>query len=161
MAKPSCPACFLFKVLFLLHPQMIWHLKCCFFVPCKEMEQILLLRSDASEPQHSSALIQKNGRREGGEKGAKREEKNQKKHNVSDLEHKMLLLKALVKPGVFWWDTETLLSLQIIPSGWAVCWSGKCHFPLTAHDILQRTQIALGDYIYVCVYVYLKGIQLC
>jgi len=45
------------------------------FTPCKETERILLLRSDASEPLHSSALIQKNGRREGRGKEDKRVEK--------------------------------------------------------------------------------------
>lgn len=70
------------------------------FAPCKETEQTLLLRSDGSEPRHSSALIQKSGRRERAGKEAKQAEKNQKKYNISDLEHKLLLLKELVKPGV-------------------------------------------------------------
>lgn len=45
------------------------------FTPCKEMEQIVLLRRDGSELQHSTAHMERNGRREGGGKEAKWAEK--------------------------------------------------------------------------------------
>lgn len=90
----------------------------------------------SASAQLSSDCTHKNRPREERRKEAKLCRATQKKCNISDPEHKVLLLKAPVKPGAFLWDSETLLSLQIFPSGSEVCWSGKCHFPLTTCDIL-------------------------
>lgn len=126
------------------------------FTPTESWDKVLQLRSGAFVHQHGSAHTHKNGPREGRGEEAKLCRAMQKKCNISDPEHKVLLLKALVKPGVFLWDTETLLSLQIFESGRVVCWSGKCHFPLTTCDIKNTGCLGwLHIYMYVSVHIYI------
>lgn len=87
VAKQSCSAWVLFKVLFSLHPQVIWHPECCFAHPVRRWSNSWPVRSNASQ----SALIQ-DSRREGQERG-------QNQCDVCDLEHRVLLWKC-------WWNQE-------------------------------------------------------
>lgn len=110
------------------------------FTPCKETEQTLLIQGVTGE--------------------AKRPNGQRKSEEIWHIwpGTQTAAVKSAGETSCFLWDTETLLSLQIFPSARVVCRSGKCHFLLTTRDVLQTTQIAVGDYMYVCIHIFNRNI---
>lgn len=90
VAKQSCSAWFLFKVLFSLHPPVPWHPERCFLHPVRRWSKPQPLGSNTSK----LSSHPEDGGREGGGKRPKSE-----KCDVSDLEHRLLLWKC-------WWNWE-------------------------------------------------------
>lgn len=156
VAKRSCSACFLFKVLFYFLLQWSGSRSVAFYPlygdPTAEERCLWALAQLSSRPEER----QEGRGRERGQMGRE----NQKKYNISDLEHKLLLLKAVVKPGVFFWDTETTFPPDI--SIWLssllvrkMPFSPDCTWYIT-----KNTDCLGWLYVCVCVCIFKRNIMM-